>query len=72
MPPLHLAAVNGHDSTVKIFEAVSAIPLSFDELDPEQLEKLQQSIPSSHTFNNEILGIRFRTYFRRSLLLRLL
>lgn len=60
--PLYFALWGGHDSTAKILKAVGASISSFDKLTPEQIEKLQTSIPEE-----EILEIRSRIYFIRSL-----
>ena len=60
--PLYLAARQRHDSTVKILKSVGGTTLSVEQLNPEQIEKLQAPIPEK-----EILEIRNRIYFRRSL-----
>ena len=60
--PLHLAIMNGRDSTVKILKAVGATILSIDLLNSIQIEKFQAPIPKE-----EILEIRPRIYFVRSL-----
>ena len=63
--PLFYATRGRYYSAMKILKAVGAT-LSLKGLNYEQIEKLQAPIPES-----EVLEIRFRIYFRRSLLSQL-
>lgn len=64
--PLFYAAWYGCDSTMTILKVAGTTTLSFDLL-TSQTQKLQAPIPE-----DEVLEIRFRIYFRRSLISRLL